>query len=317
MNVCRELFQLLVFPGFLFLLAYAIYAEWLDRRIYARLQNRMGPPWFQPFADLIKLFAKEDIIPKRADRVMFIALPAFALAAVLTAYMLIPIASTKAPFGFTGDIVAIAYILSVPTLAFFLAGWYSANPFAIMGATRTASQLLAYEVPLLLAVLSPAMLSGSWTISEIIAFQRGNPWLLVLQIPAFVIAIIALQGKLERVPFDTPEAETELVAGIFTEYTGRRLALFRMSINFEMVTGAALIANLFLGGFGPVLGVPGTGIISFVIKTSAIVFILSLIRASTARIRIEQAVRFYWSFLVPAALLQMFILIAFKGWWTA
>jgi NADH-quinone oxidoreductase subunit H len=312
MSVGWALLYMLVFPGFLFLTFYGMACEWVDRKLYARFQNRVGPPWFQPEADFIKLMAKEEIIPEAADRIMFRLLPVFAMAAVLTAYLYLPIWGTNAVFSFQGDLVVVFYLLTIPTLTFFLAGWHSTSRFATIGSIRTLTQLFAYEVPLLLSLLGPALLAGTWSISGICEFFVAHPELLAVNLIGFVVALIAVQGKLERVPFDIPEAETEIVAGIFTEFSGRLLGLFRLAIDLEMVVAATLISAVFLGGsFGlhPVLG-----FILFIVKTLLIVAILTVFRTVMARIRIEQMMRFCWRYLAPAALVQLAINILVKAY---
>ncbi|MCL6451501.1 MAG: NADH-quinone oxidoreductase subunit H [Acetobacteraceae bacterium] len=313
MNALMQAVWVLVFPGFLFLFVYALFCEWLDRKLYARLQNRVGPPWFQPFADFVKLLAKEDVVPKGASRGFFLALPPLAVAAVASAFLYVPVYAERAPYWFQGDIIVVAYLLSLPTLIFFLAGWYSNNPFSSIGATRAVTQLLAYEVPLLLVILGPALISGEWSVSGASAYMRSHPALIPVQLLGLAVAVVALQGKLERVPFDIPEAETEIVAGTFTEFGGRRLALFRLATDMEMVVGAALLGSLFLGGYGPVGPVPG--FVFFLLKTLFIVFLLCCLRAVSARIRIDQMVGFCFRWLIPAAVAQVLILVALKGWW--
>ncbi len=311
--VLRELFRVLVFPGFAFLLLLALAGEWLDRKAYARYQHRMGPPWFQPAADLIKLLAKEDLVPRLASRAVFTFLPVLALAAVACAYVYLPVAGGRAVYAFPGDLLVVAYLLTLPAILFFLAGWFSGSPYGAVGGVRAATQLLGYEVPLLLAVLAPAVVAGSWSISEVSRTLAGRPELLPLQVIGLVVALLALQGKLERVPFDIPEAETEVVAGTFTEYSGGRLALFRLAIGAELVVGLTLISNLYLGGhaaWGPV-----PGLVVYLFKLAVLVLILAAVRAAAARLRIEQMVTFCWRVLVPAALLQLFVVVALRGWW--
>ncbi|HBT20399.1 MAG TPA: NADH-quinone oxidoreductase subunit H [Peptococcaceae bacterium] len=307
-----ELVQILLFPGFVFLFAYAMFVEWFDRKAYALMQNRVGPPWFQPFADFIKLMAKEYIIPKRANPVFFLALPTGILAFVLTTIVCIPVASNKAMYSFEGDILVVAFLLTAASMVIFLMGWFSNNPFTIVGGTRAISQMISYEVPLLFALLTPAIMAGSWSIAEITAFFRANPILLIFQIPALIIALIALQAKLERVPFDIPEAETEIVGGPLAELSGRGLALFHLATDIEMIVGVTLLANLFLGGFSSNIAI---GLIEFFVKTLALVFILTAMRTVMARVRIEQLVLFCWHRLVPAALVQVLIAVLIKGWW--
>lgn len=305
-----SIFYLLVFPGLIFLGAYGLVVEFADRKIYARLQNRKGPPWFQPFADFVKLVSKETIIPREADRRMFKALPVFALAAVSTVILYTPIWSTGALFSFEGDMIVILYLLTIPTLTFFLGGWHSSSLFSTLGSVRALTQLFAYEVPLFMALLGPAILAGSWSVSGVAAYYAANPAMALANIPGFAAALIATQGKLERVPFDIPDAETEIVAGPFTEYGGRLLALFRMSLDIEMVVVAALLSAVFIPLFS---GSALLGMLFFVAKTLFVVFLLAAMRAAMARLRIEQMVSFCWKFLTPLALAQVLIDVLLKG----
>ncbi len=306
-----SLFHILVFPGFLFLVVLALAMEYLDRKLYARLQNRIGPPWFQPFADLVKLAAKEEIIPEDAEPRMFKLMPVFALTSVVTASFYIPIWSVNAPFAFPGDSIVVIYLLTVPTLTFFLGGWNSTSLYSRIGATRTLTQLFAYEVPLFMAILAPALSSGQWSLSGIAAYYTSHPSHSLFNVLGFVVAMIAMQGKLERVPFDIPEAETEIVGGTFTEYSGRLLALFRLAIDVEAVVGAALLAAVFMP-FGLTLG-PVAGFALFLAKVAFVIMLLTLFRTVTARMRIEQMVEFCWKFVVPAALLQLLVSLILSG----
>lgn len=320
MAVVRTLLYLLVYPGALFLLLYSTFCEWFDRKVYARLQNRMGPTHtgrfglLQPIADFIKLLAKEDIEPDAADKGLFRALPVVGLAVVSTAALLLPVwnfnPAASGPTSFAGDIVVMLYLLSLPTLVFFLAGWSSTNLFSTIGAARVLTMLFAYEVPLFLAVLSPAVLAGSWRLAEIAAFYQAKPLLILPNLLGFLVAVIAVQAKLERTPFDIPDAETEIVGGTFTEYSGRKLALFRLMLDIEMVVASGLLAAVFLGGF-PGGALPG--FVHFVVKTLFVIFLLSLIRATTSRIRIDQVVSFAWRYLAPLAAAQLLIAILLKG----
>lgn len=304
------LFAILIFPGCLFLGVYSLLFEYLDRKIYARLQNRQGPPWYQPLADIIKLLSKETIIPADAAGGFFRLLPVFAYASSCLAILYIPVWGSEALFSFGGDLIVVLYILTIPTLTFFLAGWHSTSVFAAIGSVRVLTQLFSYEIPLFMALLAPAILADSWSITGISAFYAQNPLLLLLNIPAFVVAIIAVQGKLERLPFDLPEAETEIVAGTFTEYSGRLLAVFRMAIDVELVVVASLLAAIFLPFYA---ANPWLGFLLYVVKTLFILFILAVFRAVMARIRIEQMIIFCWKYLTPLALLQIFLNVIIKG----
>ncbi|HEX7502376.1 MAG TPA: complex I subunit 1 family protein, partial [Acidobacteriota bacterium] len=193
---------------------------------------------------------------------------------------------------------------------FFLAGWHSTNYFSAIGGVRVLTMLFGYEIPLLLALLSPAVLADSWRLLEIARFFQGKPLLMLVNIIGFFIALIALQAKLERVPFDIPHAETEIIGGQFTEYSGKKLAFFRLLGDIEMVVGAGLISAVFLGGF------PGgllPGLAWFIVKTLFIISLLAAMRAALSRIRIDQMVHFSWRWLAPLAVLQLFIVIIIKG----
>ncbi|HNW97966.1 MAG TPA: NADH-quinone oxidoreductase subunit H [Bacteroidales bacterium] len=304
-----SLFYIFIFPGILFLSIYGIILEFVDRKLFARFQNRVGPPWFQPLADFIKLMGKEGIIPTHSDKAMFKILPAFAIAAASVVILYLPIWSTNALYSFDGDLIVVLYLLTIPTVTFFLAGWSSSSLYATIGAVRTITQLFAYEVPLFMSLLGPAILADSWSFSGITEFYCNNPLMALANIPGFIVAIIAIQGKLERTPFDIPDAETEIVAGPFTEYSGRFLAFFRMSLDIEMIIGASIIAAVFLPFWSTNIWF---GLLIYLVKTLLVVFILSLLRALMARIRIEQMVNFCWKFLAPLAILQILIDIIVK-----
>jgi NADH-quinone oxidoreductase subunit H len=211
MNTLRALIALLFFPGGLFLLLAGMAYEWVDRKLVARFQNRVGPRWFQPLADNIKLLAKEEVIPENLDARLFVALPVVALAGALTAALYVPLFGLKPPFSFDGDLIVAIYALSLLTLCTGLAGANTLNRFSLVGATRTLTQLFSYEAPFLLALLGPAIVAESWRISDIAQYAESH-WLIAVQPIGFVVALVGLMGKLELPPFDAPESETEIVA---------------------------------------------------------------------------------------------------------
>jgi NADH-quinone oxidoreductase subunit H len=309
--VLHSLFNILVFPGFLFLAVFGLFAEWVERKMYARFQNRMGPPWFQPLADIIKLFGKESIVPEEVEPRMFKMLPMFALTAIMTAFIYIPLWGANALFSFKGDVIVVLYLLTIPTLTFFLAGWYSLCPFSLIGATRSLTQLFAYEVPLFVSILSAALLADTWSLSEMAAFYAKHPGYWLFNLIGLLIGIFSLLGKLEKPPLDIPEAETEIVAGTFTEYSGNLYALFRLAINIETIVGASLLAAVFLP-FGLSLG-PYLGFLLFVVKVLFIVVLLALSHAIFARIRIDQMVNLCWRFVAPLGFAQLVLNIIIKG----
>ena len=302
--------QILIFPGLLFLSVYSLIFEFLDRKMVARLQNRMGPPWYQPLADFLKLLGKEVIIPEGAEKRFFPMLPVVALAAVAAAFLYVPTYKVDSVFPLAGDLIMLLYLLTLPTLTFFLAGWYSTSVYATIGSVRVLTQLFSYEVPLFMALLSPALLAGSWSLSEVALYYSQHPLYVLLNIPALIVAVVACQGKLERVPFDLPEAETEIVTGAFVEYSGRLYAIFRLVMDAELVVVSSIIAAIFLPFYSANAAL---GLALYVLRTLAVLFVLALFRAVMARVRIDQMVQFCWRILTPLAILQLVINLILRG----
>lgn len=306
-----SLYNIFIFPGILFLITMSFIAEFYDRKLYAVFQNRVGPPWYQPVADFIKLISKEDIIPEEADPAVFKLMPIFSITAVVTAFFYIPVWSTKALFSFSGDIIVVLYLLTIPTLTLFLGGWYSRSVYATIGAMRSLIQLFAYEIPLLASILASALLADTWSLSEMAVFYSRHPWLWLANIIGFVISALTLMGKLEKGPFDIPEAETEIVAGTLTEYSGKLLGFFRLAMNMEMIVGSSLLAAVFLP-FGLKSG-PAAGFALYILKIFLVVSMISLFRTVFARLRIDQMIRLCWKYIAPFAFLQIIISLIIKG----
>ncbi|NLL18446.1 MAG: NADH-quinone oxidoreductase subunit H [Clostridia bacterium] len=304
------LLKIIVFPGFMFLTVYGLLFEYLDRKVHARLQNRIGPPWYQPLADFLKLIGKETIIPADANKTIFQILPVVSLAAVAAAFVYVPVFGKASIASFQGDLIVVLYFLSIPTMCLFLAGWYSRSVYSTLGSVRTLTQMFAYEVPLFMALLAPALIAKTWSVTGMTAFYAEHPLYILINIPAFIVALIAGQGKLERVPFDTPEAETEIVAGPLVEYSGRLLALFRIAVDCELVMVASLVSAIFL----PFM--TGHAILDFIlylVKTVAVLLFLALMRSVMARLRVEQMVHFCWKYLTPIAILQIIVNLLVRG----
>lgn len=304
METTLTLVALTVFPGGLFLLLAGLAYEWADRKLLAQFQNRAGPRWFQPLADVLKLLAKEEIMPDGVNRALFVGLPIVALAGALTAALYVPMAGLRPAYSFPGDLIVTLYLLSLLTLCTGLAGSNTISRFSVVGATRTLTQLISYEAPFLLAMLGPALVAGSWQISAILD-AAGERWLLLNQPLGFVVAVIGLMGKLEVPPFDAPEAETEVVAGALTEYSGRGLALFRLGKAVEMVIGLTLIAAFYLGGVNDPL--------QFLLKTVGLLLLVAMVQALLTRLRIDQTVGLWWRYGVLLILVQWLIAIVGQG----
>ncbi|HET7090830.1 MAG TPA: complex I subunit 1 family protein [Anaerolineae bacterium] len=304
MEFARNVIALLFFPSGASVLVFGLLYEWVDRKLVARLQNRLGPRWFQPLADAVKLLAKEEIVPSGVDARLFMGLPIVALAGALTAALYVPLAGLPPPYSFPGDLIVTLYLLSVLTLCLGLAGSNTLDRFSLVGATRTLTQLFSYEAPFLLALLGPAIVAGSWQISEIGAYATGH-WLVLTQPVGFVVALVGLMGKLELPPFDAPEAETEIVAGALTEYSGRGWALFRLGKGVELVVGLTLIGAFYLGGLA--------GPLEFLVKTLGLLLGMALLQTLFARLRIDQTVGLWWRYGALLALAQLLVMIAING----
>ena len=304
MNTFTSLFTLLIFPAGLTLILVGMFYEWIDRKLVARFQNRVGPRWFQPFADTLKLFAKEQIKPAIINPYLFFGLPVAALAGALTAALYVPLMGMKPASNFPGDLIVTIYLLSLPTMCVGLAGWNTSGRFSLIGATRTLTQLFAYEAPFLLAMLGPALVAGSWQINTINGYTQ-NHWLILTQPVGFIVALIGLMGKLELPPFDAPEAETEIVAGALTEYSGRGLAMFKISRSVELIIGLSLVSSFYLGGLN--------GIPSFIFKSLALLLVMSVFQVLLTRLRIDQTVGLWWRFGAILVLAQLLVMIVWKG----
>jgi len=314
----HSLFNLLVFPGLLFVIFGGLAFEYIDRKVHARMQNRMGPPWFQPFADMVKLLAKESIVPENADRMLFQFAPIAAMAAATAAFLYIPLWRSQAVFSFSGDLIVVFYLLTIPTMSLFLAGWSATSLYSLIGAVRSLTQLFAYEVPFFMGILAPCILADTWSLSGVAAFYRDAPLLMLVNVIGFGVAVIALLGKLEKVPFDIPEAETEIVAGPLTEYSGWVLCLFRLTLDIELFVGASLLAAVFLPfGYSAAEGAGGlpqwAAFLVYLARLLVIVGVVTLLRTLFARLRLEQMVNFCWKYLAPAALLQIVISLCCKA----
>jgi NADH-quinone oxidoreductase subunit H len=292
---------LLIFPSGLVLLAIGLLYEWADRKLVAQFQNRLGPRWMQPLADFVKLLAKEEIIPDGVHAGLFLALPVIALAGALTAALYVPMFGFIPAYSFRGDLIVTLYLLSMMTLCIGLAGANTLDRFSLVGATRALTQLFSYEAPFLLALLGPAVAAGTWQIGTINQFASQNLWMIVTQPIGFVVAIVGLMGKLELPPFDAPEAETEIVSGALTEYSGRGLAIFKIGRDVELVVGLSLVAAFYLGGLNNPL--------DFVLKTAVLLLLTAGLQSLFARLRIDQTVGLWWRVGAIVALVQLLAIV--------
>ncbi|HUV28587.1 MAG TPA: NADH-quinone oxidoreductase subunit NuoH [Anaerolineales bacterium] len=296
-----------------FVLIVDIMLVWLERKIVARFQDRFGPnrvgPYgiIQPIADVIKLLIKEDIMPVGADKFIFNLAPIIALATVLLLWAVVPFAPTIIGADINVAVLYVVAIGSIGTLGIIMAGWASNNKYALLGAFRTVAQMIAYEVPMIIALLVPVLLARSMGMQTIVAAQ--SPWFIFIVPLAAVILFISSIAELGRTPFDISEAESEIVAGFHIEYTGMKFGLFYAGELLHALTVSALIATLFLGGWrGPFVDqVPILGPLYLFAKAFIVYYLIMWIRYSFPRVRIDQMLGFNWKFLTPLALILLIV----------
>jgi NADH-quinone oxidoreductase subunit H len=294
-------------------------AGWLtygERRLLGWFQIRLGPnragPWglLQPLADIVKLLTKEDLVPEGADRFIFLYAPAVVAVTALLIFAVVPFADTWTLFGnrvsmVISDLnVGLLFALALSSLSVYgmtLGGWASNSKFSLLGGIRAAAQMISYELSMGLSLVPIVMLTGSFSMVDIVGAQAKYPFILVQPV-AFLIFFISAVAEVKRIPFDLPEAENELVAGYHTEYSGMRFGLYFLGEYVTMVVLGALLSVFFLGGWrGPVL----PSLLWFFTKVVAIVFVLVWFRGTFPRLRYDQLMHLGWKVLVPVALLNI------------
>jgi NADH-quinone oxidoreductase subunit H len=288
----KNLFYYTVFPGFLFTVTLGFLSSWLDRKVTARVQWRVGPPLLQPVYDVIKLLGKEIIIPQGAPKFLFLMLPLVGLASAILVSTMNWLSMLDAGSGFVGDWIVVIYLLAVPAIMLILGSFASANPLASVGGSREIKLLLGYELPFVMACLVPVIKAHSIKLGEIIAFQASSGILLssVSGVAAFIIALLCIQAKLGLVPFDMAEAETEIMAGAYIEFSGAVLAVFKLTKFIMLVASPLFLVVLFMGSEIKSI----VGFLFVLLKYILVVVLLVLIRNTNPRVKIDQAVRFFW-----------------------
>jgi NADH-quinone oxidoreductase subunit H len=281
---------------------------YMERKIIARIQDRIGPnragPFgvLQGFADAIKMFTKEDITPQNADRFVYNLAPGLAAIAAVLVYGILPFAPGVIGTDLNVGILVIIAIGGVGIMAILMAGWSSNNKYALIGAYRSVAQIIAYEIPMVVAVLSVVVMSGSMSMGDIIKAQ-DVPYIIMMPI-AFLIFFLASIAEVGRSPFDLIEAESEIIAGYHIEYSGMKFALFFIGEYMHMFAAASIATTLFLGGWkGPwAEQIPFLGFVYFVIKNVLLIFVMMWFRGTLPRFRIDHLLSFGWKFLVPLGL---------------
>jgi len=306
----KAIFYFLIFPGFLFTAVAGLLASWIDRKVTARVQWRVGPPWWQNFADFIKLLGKETIVPQGSSRATFLLAPIFGLAAVTIISTLLWLTMINPASTFIGDLIVVLYLLTIPAIAVIIGGFASRNPLASLGASREMKLILSYELPFILVCLVPVIQAGGTIrLGEILNYQINNGMVLgSLSGPlAFIVAILCMQAKLTLVPFDIPEAEQEIMAGPYIEYSGPTLAVFKLTRQMMLFVVPMFLVVLFLGG----ITFSGWHILWGILKYVILLVIIVLIRNTNPRVRIDQAVKFFWGPMTLLAILA--IVLALLG----
>ncbi|RUQ31621.1 NADH-quinone oxidoreductase subunit NuoH [Peribacillus cavernae] len=313
------IFSLLAVLLLFVVLGFVTYGILSERKVMGFMQMRIGPNqvggrWalLQTVADVLKLLIKEDTIPKVADRPLYIIAPVIAFA---PAFMVLAALPFTDKFQFADMGIGLLYYIAVSgitTVGIVTAGWASNNKYALLGGMRAAAQMISYEIPLVMSVVGIVLLTGSLNLNEIVEAQK-NIWYIVLQPVAFIVFLIASVAELNRVPFDLPEAESELVAGYHVEYSGFRWAMFMLSEYVYMFAMASLTTILFLGGWHPL---PFLGFIPaavwFALKFSLVIYLLIWIRVTFPRLRADQLMEFGWKVLLPVALANIFVTALLK-----
>ena len=282
---------------------------WLERKIAGFIQQRLGPnrlgPFgiFQTIADAIKLLTKEDIIPAAADKWIFRTAPMFFIVVAVMLYAVIPMGKGMQVVDLNVGVFYFISLASLSTICLLMAGWGSNNKWSLLGAMRAVAQMISYEIPLVFSLLGVIMIAGSLRLSDIVAAQN-QVWFILLQPVAFITYFIAATAELNRGPFDMPEAEQELTAGAYTEYTGMRWALFFLAEYTNLVAVSALAATIFLGGWqGPWL----PSWLWIILKTYLIILVFFWLKWTFPRIRMDHLMAFNWKVLIPVSLLNILI----------
>lgn len=309
-------YALMAFVPLAWIVPFALFAVWLERKVAAHMQDRLGPMrtggwhgWAQTIADILKLIQKEDIIPSAADRKLFTLAPYVVFIGSYAAYAAIPFSAAYVGAELNIGLFYIIAISSLVVVGLLMAGWASNNKWSLFGAMRSAAQIVSYEIPVAVSLLAVVMVVGSFDLQEINRMQSGWfwNWLVFQKFPllfiAAVIYFVASLAEVNRTPFDIPEAESELVAGYHTEYGGMKFALFFLAEYANMFAVSAIASTLFFGGwnspFGDFLSGPWWGAFWFISKGMAFIFVQMWLRWTLPRLRVDQLMYVGWKVLIP------------------
>ena len=311
-SALQYLGYVLIFPGFLFCFLAGMLLCGIDRKLVAKMQKRVGPPVLQPFYDFFKLCGKETIIPAAASKTTFLMAPLVGLAALVVIQLFIPVFQFSA-FSGMADIIVILYLLLIPALSVIIGGAASGSPYAGVGLSREMVTIISCELPLVLVLLAVGKTVGSsmgaglcFSLSDIAAYQIENGSLItkISMIPAAIAMLMVIPGETGNHPFDAAEAETEICEGLLAEYSGAPLAVYKLSHAVKMLTMTSLFVALFLGGLGTGI-VLLDALIMFLLCLVLTAVSISFVHAVTARLKIEQVFKYYWTVVSGLALISL------------
>lgn len=311
MKILEHLFLFLIFPGFLFSATMGLFAGWVDRKVTARIQWRVGPPWYQNFIDVIKLlFFKETLLPQDVSKMIFLGMPLLSLASATLVSTIILVINGSPQSGFVGDLIVVIYLLMIPAVSLMLGAFASENPLASLGASREMKLMLSYELPFIISVLVPVIKSGyAIKVGDIIMRQSacghviGSPSGLL----SFIVMLLCVQAKLAFAPFDIPEAETEIMAGPYIEYSGKALGIFKLSKAVMLFALPVLMIILYFGG----IAFNAEALVKSIIRYLLILALLVVIKNTNPRVRIDQAMKFFWGPVTVLAIIS--VILAYLG----
>ena len=332
LNALKYLAYVLIFPGFLFCFLSGLLLCGIDRKLVARMQKRVGPPILQPFYDFFKLCGKETIVPAAANKFVFLMAPLLGLAALVVLQLFIPVFQFNIPaFTEVADVIVILYLLLIPAVSIILGGASTGSPYAGVGLSREMVTVLACELPLVLVLLSVGKVVGAsyqggicFSMTKIVEYQMSHGSLITHAglIPAAIAFLLVIPGETGNHPFDAAEAETEICEGMLAEYSGAPLGVFKLNHGIKMLTMTSLFVMLFFGGLGSgieslvaLVGLTGTAahmvsvllavLLLFLLCVIVTAVGISLVHAVTARLKIEQIFKYYWTVVSGLALLSL------------
>ena len=318
-----EVVEALVFPGFLFTLGLGFLFEWIERKIGAHMQGRIGPlvtgphGILQPIADFLKLLYKEEIVPTFGDVTIYKIGPALYFLAPILGMLFVPVMGTRAVATFDLDVLFVIFLLAFSALMVVILSFASESSYTIVASGRLVLQYVSYEIPLVIAVITAAVFSGALSLAGVVQTQ-SNVWNVVYMPFSFIVYIVALMAELEKPPFDIPSAKTEIVAGWLTEFSGRSLAFLKLTKEVSLIFGGGLAVALFLGGpLGPVPADPLLASVAYTVyflaKLLAVGLLIFILRTAMARLMIAQVADLFWKILTPLALAQLAFVILLRG----